>query len=69
MIDESDGAIAVGDVFLITTDGVTDQCGNDEIETILQHSDLRGAADRFVKLCNERGSPDNLSVVLVRVTA
>jgi serine/threonine-protein phosphatase Stp1 len=69
MIDESDGAIAVGDVFLITTDGVTDQCGNDEIETILQHSDLCGAADRFVKLCNERGSPDNLSVVLVRVTA
>jgi serine/threonine-protein phosphatase Stp1 len=54
---------------LITTDGVTDQCGNDEIETILQHSDLSGAADRFVKLCNERGSPDNLSVVLVRVTA
>lgn len=68
MIDESEGAVAAGDVFLITTDGVTDQCSNGEIETLLRHSDLSGATDQFVRLCNERGSPDNLSVVIVRVS-
>ena len=68
VIDECEGKIALGDVFLITTDGVTDVCSDDEIEKILGHNDLAHAADQFVEHCNERGSPDNLSLVLVRVT-
>lgn len=67
VIDECEGAIAVGDVFLIATDGVTDICSDSEIATTLKSADLAGAADQFVKQCNEKGSPDNLSLVLVRV--
>ena len=69
VIDECEGEIALDDVFLITSDGVTDVCSDDEIATILGLRDLANAADRFVTHCNERGSPDNLSVVLVRVTS
>jgi serine/threonine-protein phosphatase Stp1 len=68
LIDECEGEIATDDVFLLTTDGVTDVCRDEEIAATLRLQDLNGAADQFVKLCNNRGSPDNLSVVLVRVT-
>lgn len=68
VVDEREGTVAADDVFLIATDGITDLCSDDEIEAMLRLSDLTVAADRFVTLCNERGSPDNLSVVLVRMT-
>ena len=68
VIDECEGAIAVDDVFLIATDGVTDICSDNEIATTLARPDLASAADQFVKQCNAKGSPDNLSLVLVRVT-
>lgn len=67
IIDECEGEIALDDVFLITTDGVTDVCGDEEIATTLRLQDLNRAADQLVMVCNERGSPDNLSVVLVQV--
>ena len=67
-IDECEGAIAGDDVFLLTTDGVTDVCSDDEIAGFLRCPDLGDAAGQFVEQCNARGSPDNLSVVLVRVT-
>jgi serine/threonine protein phosphatase PrpC len=67
VIDEREGTITADDVFLIATDGITDLCHDDEIETILRFPDLTCAADQFITLCNERGSPDNLSVVLVRI--
>lgn len=68
VIDECEGTIARDDVFLITTDGVTDVCSDDEIATILRCQDLANAADQIVLRCNERGSPDNLTFVLIRVT-
>ena len=68
VIDECEGIIASGDVFLVVTDGVTDVCSDDEIATILRCPDFTNAADQIVLRCNEKGAPDNLAFVLVRVT-
>ena len=68
IVDECEGTVDAGDIFFITTDGVTDVCSDDEIATILQCQDLTSAADQIVRRCSERGSPDNLSFVLVQVS-
>jgi|KBSMisStaDraftv2_1062788.scaffolds.fasta_scaffold256193_2 serine/threonine protein phosphatase PrpC len=65
-IDACDGAFAHEDKFLIATDGVTGVCSDDEIASCLRHHDIDDAADRLVALCNEKGSPDNLALVLVQ---
>ncbi|HET9804411.1 MAG TPA: protein phosphatase 2C domain-containing protein [Candidatus Acidoferrum sp.] len=67
-IDECEGTIAREDVFLIATDGVTGILADHEIAAILKHPDLAHAADQFVARCNERGSPDNLTLILVKAT-
>lgn len=67
-IDECEGTLARDDVFMIASDGVTGVCADDEIAEILSCSDLTQAADQFVARCNERGSPDNFTLILVKVT-
>jgi len=68
-IDICDGSLARGDRFLIATDGVTGVCSDDEIASCLRHHDIEDAADRLVALCNKKGSPDNLALVLVQAQA
>jgi serine/threonine protein phosphatase PrpC len=65
-IDTYDGTLARDDKFLITTDGVTGVCSDDEIVACLRCPDIEDAADRLVALCNMKGSPDNLALVLVQ---
>lgn len=64
-VDVHEGSFARDDVFLIATDGVTGVCSDDEIATVLAQADLTLAADKLVARCNERGSPDNLTLILV----
>ena len=65
-IDACDGTLAREDKFLIATDGVTGVCSDDEIASCLHYPDIDDAADRLVALCNKKGSPDNLALVLVQ---
>ena len=65
-IDACEGIFAREDKFLIATDGVTGVCSDDEIASCLQYADIDDAADRLVALCNKKGSPDNLALVLVQ---
>ena len=66
-IDACEGMLGRQDKFLIATDGVTGICSDDEIASSLQHGgNLDDAADRLVTLCNMKGSPDNLALVLVQ---
>lgn len=64
-IDACEGRFARDDVFLVATDGVTGVCTDDEIASVLRRSELTFAADELVRRCNDRGSPDNLTLVLV----
>jgi serine/threonine protein phosphatase Stp1 len=68
-LDRRDGAVELGDTFLLATDGVTAVCKDAELAEIVATLDLAEAADEIVGLCLERGAPDNLSLVLVKATA
>jgi serine/threonine protein phosphatase PrpC len=65
-LDVCEGALEAGDVFLLTSDGVTGLCSNDEIAGLLSSKGIESAADSIVETCLARGAPDNLSLVLIR---
>jgi protein phosphatase len=57
-----------GDLFLLCSDGLNDVVGDSEIAQTLNEStaNLYTAAFRMVALANQRGGPDNISVILIR---
>jgi serine/threonine protein phosphatase Stp1 len=59
----------VGDHFLLASDGLTRLFGEDEMAAAQAAGDLEHLADRWVETALERGAPDNLSFVLIRVAA
>jgi len=68
-IDYRTVRIERGDVFVLTTDGVHDHIGAEGIVGEIEASpdDLDGAARRIVERAYEAGSPDNLTIQIVRV--
>jgi len=57
---------AEGDVFLLCSDGLTGHVQDEEIAAeVLRESDLGGACENLVRLANERGGEDNITVMLV----
>ena len=55
------------DVYLLSTDGITDMLSLDEIEDIISDSDgsLKAIARKLVDTANEKGGPDNATVIIV----
>lgn len=55
-----------GDLFFLTSDGVTDVIPDDDLEKLaaqaLASRDPRLFCDRVVELANERGGPDNITI-------
>ena len=70
-IDYHTVRIEPGDVFILTTDGVHDHLRADAITDELAASpdDLDGAARRIVEKAYAAGSPDNLTIQIVRIDA
>jgi PPM family protein phosphatase len=60
--------LALGDTFLLCTDGLTGQVQDDEIGAILAVLSPDEAVQALVDLANLRGGPDNITVVVARVT-
>lgn len=58
-----------GDLYLLCSDGLTEMLPDDQIRlTLLEFSDrLNAAADTLVRLANENGGKDNVSVALARI--
>jgi len=61
-------AVRAGDVFLLCSDGLTGPVKDAEIGAILGSLSTAEAARVLVDLANLRGGPDNISVIVVRVT-
>jgi len=63
--------LKVGDVFVLATDGVYEHTSPKDIsQTIRSHGDdLDGAAKAIVKEAYDNGSPDNLTLQIVRIDA
>jgi serine/threonine protein phosphatase PrpC len=56
-----------GDVLVMCSDGLTGQVKKEEIGAIAgREPDLPAACDRLIALANERGGPDNITVIIAR---
>lgn len=57
-----------GDVLLLCSDGLSGVVGDEEIRTaVSETSDCAALCKRLVDLANERGGPDNITVVAARI--
>lgn len=58
-----------GDIYLLCSDGLNDMVEEKDIATTLQalSSNLDLAANQLIKLANDNGGRDNVSVILVRI--
>ncbi len=59
---------SAGDVFLLCSDGLYGVVSDGEIAGVLATQALHDAAVSLIDLCLARGAPDNVTVVLVRVS-
>jgi protein phosphatase len=55
-----------GDLLVLCSDGLSGQVKKEEIAREAASGDLPGATERLVSLANERGGPDNITVVIAR---
>ena len=60
-------ALAHGDTVILCSDGLYAIVSNDEIAECCRCLPPRDAATALVRLANERGAPDNVSVIVARV--
>ena len=59
---------AIGDVYLLCSDGLPKMVSDEQIKLVLSTSDTpTDAAERLVAAANERGGKDNVTAVVVRV--
>ena len=68
-IDILQSDLRPGDIFMLCSDGLSNMLSAEELLNRLNSisGDPREVARQFVATANERGGPDNISVVLVRV--
>jgi protein phosphatase len=59
--------LRVGDTFVLLTDGVWGTVDDAELAEVLQGSAPQRVAERLVELADERGGPDNGTVLVVRI--
>lgn len=69
--DINEHAVAVGDIFLLCSDGLNDMVDDEEIGLTLQTlgANLGLAAEQLVQMANDNGGRDNVSVILIKVRA
>lgn len=56
-----------GDIYLICSDGLSNQLSDEELGAIVQNLPLSEACQFLVDLANLRGGPDNITVITLRV--
>src|SRR5881409_541623 len=66
-VDLTHQEVRRGDVLVLCSDGLTGQVKKEEIAQVVNTTqDLRAACDKLIAMANERGDPDNITVVLAR---
>ena len=66
-VDVVEGEARSGDTFLIASDGLTRLVSPVELLAKLHGKPLDPAADQFIQMVLDRGAPDNVTLVIVRV--
>jgi protein phosphatase len=65
-VDLTHQDIRRGDLLVICSDGLSGQVKKEEIAREAAGGDLIGASERLIGMANERGGPDNITVVMAR---
>lgn len=68
-VDVEDVEVAPGDRFLLCSDGLSGVVGDDEIAAVVQAETPDGAVDTLIRMANERGGPDNITVQILSIPA
>lgn len=69
-VDRAVHPVQAGDVLLFCTDGLTNMVSDAELQVeLLAATSLDQTCLRLVTLANQRGAPDNVSVVLARLSS
>jgi protein phosphatase len=58
-----------GDTMILCTDGLHGLVEDDELANLASDRDLDAACGRMIALARERGAPDNITVILARLSA
>ncbi|MDH2917719.1 MAG: Stp1/IreP family PP2C-type Ser/Thr phosphatase [Sideroxydans sp.] len=63
--------VQIGDVYLLCSDGLNDMVEDADIESALyaMQGNLPLAAEQLIQMANDNGGRDNVSVILVKITA
>jgi serine/threonine protein phosphatase PrpC len=61
--------LELGDVFILTTDGIHEFWTSAHVTAQIAAGDLQVAADNILAAAHEAGSPDNMTVQIVRIDA
>lgn len=64
-VDASDAPIEKGDIYLLCTDGLTNMVEDHVIAKVLVDSSVADKAAELVRLANENGGRDNITVIVV----
>jgi serine/threonine protein phosphatase PrpC len=67
VIDVQQGQTLPGDIFVLSTDGLTAHVSDDEIEAAVSTSAPQTACQSLLQLALDRGGTDNVTIVLVRI--
>jgi PPM family protein phosphatase len=66
-VDLTHQEVRRGDILVLCSDGLSGQVKKDEIaKVVTEAKDLSSACDKLIALANERGGPDNITVVIAR---
>ncbi len=67
-VDLTHQEVRRGDVLVLCSDGLSGQVKKEEIAQVVTQAngDLSAACDRLIAMANERGGPDNITVVMAR---
>lgn len=63
--------VQIGDVYLLCSDGLNDMVEDADIESAVyaMQANLPLAAEQLIQMANDNGGRDNVSVILVKITA
>lgn len=66
-VDLTHQEVRKGDILVLCSDGLSGQVKKEEIAAVVtRERDLQVACDKLIALANERGGPDNITVVIAR---
>ena len=68
-VDISEESVQRGDIYMLCSDGLNDMVDDEEIHLTLSKysANLAQGAEELVRLANNKGGKDNISIILVRI--